>query len=145
MRTVIKKIALTLPLVALLAYIRLKEGNWFYDPFSYYFNVLNSKYPYPQFDALKLYGATTAHYILNTVISLGIIYLLFKNKDFIKLATLMYSALFIVLIIAYIILTQLDNQAYNLVLFYVRRFLTQPVFLILFIPAFFFQQKSQKA
>jgi exosortase F-associated protein len=35
------------------------------------------------------------------------------------------------------------NSDQNLILFYVRRFLIQPLFVILFVPAFYFQKLNQ--
>ncbi|MBD2001699.1 exosortase F system-associated protein [Trichocoleus sp. FACHB-40] len=81
-------------------------------------------------------------YALNTLLSLGIIGLIFKDKSILKMCSILYTAFFIILIAAFYIVLN-TNDPNMLVLFYIRRFIIQPLFLILFIPAFYYQNKAK--
>jgi exosortase F-associated protein len=48
--------------------------------------------------------------------------------------------LFVILITAFFCILYFFKNQENLLLFYVRRFLIQPLFLIVFVPAFYFQK-----
>jgi exosortase F-associated protein len=96
----------------------------------------------PQYDAVRLGLSLFFRYTLNAILSLGIIWLFFKDKGILKLSSLLYAGFFIILITAfYIVLSA--NEPNMLVLFYIRRFIIQPLFLILFIPAFYYQNKAK--
>jgi exosortase F-associated protein len=134
---------ISLILVCLLAGVRAFEDNLFYDPFLVYFKGDYIASSLPKFNAWLLFLGLLFRYVLNTVLSLGIIYFLFKDKEIIKFASILYLMFFLILIgVFYFILYFYENQN-NLMLFYVRRFLIQPLFLILFVPAFYFQKLSK--
>ena len=78
---------------------------------------------------------------MNTLISLGIIYVLFKDVSKIKFSVFLFLIFFVFLIILMWVLLSYFNEKQAMALFYVRRFLIQPIFLLLFIPAFYYQQK----
>ncbi|MBP6072340.1 MAG: exosortase F system-associated protein, partial [Flavobacterium sp.] len=75
--------------------------------------------------------------------SLGIIHLLFKNPTSTKFALLLYLVLGSVLLISFVFMLEFFGEANKMNLFYIRRFLIQPLFLILFVPAFYYQNKMQ--
>lgn len=77
---------------------------------------------------------------MNSVISLAIIFLLFRNVRTLKFAALLYAINYIVLapVLVYF-LTNLTQGEY-FYLFYTRRFLVQPVLIIILIPAFYYQK-----
>jgi exosortase F-associated protein len=129
-------------LVCLLMLVRTFENQLFYDPFLIYFNGDYLKLPLPEFDASLLFLGLLFRFSLNTILSLGIIYLLFKDKDMILFTSVLYSLLFLILIIAFFSILYFFKSQENLLLFYVRRFLIQPLFIILFIPAFYFQKQK---
>jgi exosortase F-associated protein len=72
-----------------------------------------------------------------------ILYLLFKNLSLIKFVAVLYITLFVILISAFYFIIFILDESYNFLLFYLRRFLIQPLFLILFIPAFYLQKKQE--
>jgi exosortase F-associated protein len=80
---------------------------------------------------------------LNTIVSLAIIYALFSDFELTKFAAILYLIFFIVLITAFFALLNFSDYNNNFMLFYVRRFLIQPIFVLLFIPAFFYQKQSR--
>jgi exosortase F-associated protein len=72
-----------------------------------------------------------------------ILYLLFKNLSLIKFVAVLYITLFVILISAFYFIIFILDESYNFLLFYLRRFLIQPLFLILFIPAFYLQKNQE--
>jgi exosortase F-associated protein len=135
------KIAIVLVLVSLLVCIRAFENVLFYDPFLAYFKIDNTNLPFPEFDSFKLFLGLTFRYFLNTILSLGIIYVVFKDMELIKFASVLYVLLFVILILLFFGMLYLSNHENHFLLFYIRRFLIQPLFVILFLPAFFFQKQ----
>lgn len=133
-------IVVVMVLVVLLVSIRAFERQLFYDPFLVYFEGDYMKLPLPEFDNLKLFVGLSFRFFLNTILSLGILYFLFKDKEMISFASILYLFLFAILIVAFFCILYFFNNQENLLLFYVRRFLIQPLFLILFVPAFYYQK-----
>lgn len=138
-----KEIALSLMLVFLLALIRMFEEH-FYDPFLAYFRSDYMEKPFPQYDSFKLFFSLFLRYSLNSLISIAIIQVLFKDLGLSKFAGILYLVFFILLIAVFFSILNFSDQENNLLLFYVRRFLIQPLFLLLFVPAFFYQNKISK-
>ncbi len=138
----IAQILILSTLILLLISVRLLENQLFYDPFLIFFKSSSSTNALPIVDVLKLFFSYLFRYFLNTIISLLIIYILFKNKGLIKFTSFLYLIFFIVLISLFFIVYQYFAQTNKMTLFYIRRFLIQPVFLLLFIPAFYFQKKN---
>jgi len=123
-----------------LVLIRVFEDQLFYDPFLQFFKYVYQNKPLPIFDITKLAIGLLFRYSLNMLLSLGIIYLLFKQLYLVKFSAMLFIILFIVLMISFFGTLYFSEQSDYLVLFYLRRFLIQPLFLILFIPAFYYQQ-----
>lgn len=138
-----KKILFSIALVLLLAVIRTYE-HLFYDPFLDYFTRDYSNLPFPQYDAIKLFFSLLLRYALNSIISLAIIQVLFKDFSLTKFASVLYLLFFIILIITLFVILNFSAEANNLLLFYVRRFLIQPLFVLLFVPAFYYQNQLIK-
>jgi exosortase F-associated protein len=127
--------------VVLLALVRMFEDELFYDPLLEYFKTSYTQRSLPKMDHLQLSSSLLARYWLNTFLSISIIYLLFQNRDLTKFALALYLLFFILLMIAFfgVLYYSPDNK---MALFYIRRFLIQPLFLLLFIPAFYFQERA---
>lgn len=136
----------TLLLIAffLIIGIRFFEDALFYDPFLAFFKTDYQNKPLPNVDALQLILNLFLRYFANTLLSIVIIYLLFLNKTHVKVAFVLYLILFVLLLIALSYLLFVSERPNYLVLFYVRRFLIQPVLLLLLIPAFYFQKLTSK-
>lgn len=129
-------------LVGLLILIRIFEADLFYDPLISFFKLDHSTEQLPQFNASKLVGSMALRFIITTAISIGVLWLLFNKRDILKVAGLLYLVLFVILIVVFVLLIQSSESAGHMALFYVRRFLIQPIFLLLLIPAFYFQKKA---
>lgn len=128
-------------LVILLVCIRLFETKIFYDPFLDFFKTDFQNKELPDYESFKLYFNLLLRYFLNTAISIGILHVLFKDKNITKLSLVLFIFIFIVLITLFVIELNFVND--YLILFYTRRFLIQPIFLILFIPAFYYQKLNR--
>lgn len=128
-------------LIALFGLIRIYENQLFYDPFLKYFK-LDNNLDLPKVDFLQLAFGLTFRYFLNSIISLAILYLIFLDLELTKFATLLYILFFVVLLCALYFVLELPQNPNRITLFYVRRFLIQPILLLLFIPAFFFQKQK---
>lgn len=138
-----KEIFFSIVLVFLLALIRAFE-DFFYDPFLNYFKSHYSNLPFPEYDSIKLFFSLLLRFALNTIVSLAIIQVLFKDFSLTKFASVLYLIFFILLIIAFFCILNFSSEANNLLLFYVRRFLIQPLFVLLFVPAFYYQNQLAK-
>lgn len=136
------RLAQFLFLVGLLALIRAFEDQLFYDPFLDYFKSDFANLPLPIFNPFQLFFGLLFRYTLNTFVSLGIIYVLFKDVQMVKFALVLYCFFFMLLIISFFFIIYYVKGHNNLALFYVRRFLIQPIFVILFVPAFYYQKQK---
>lgn len=130
-------------LCVLLLLIRAYEDVLFYDPLLDFFKGDYNNFPVPDLDLLKLNLGVVLRYVFNTGISLGILWFIFKDSEIIKLSVLLYALLFVLLLMVFnFILYTSEGVQNQLPLFYVRRFLIQPIFLLVLLPAFYFQKKK---
>lgn len=130
-------------LLCLLILVRAFESQLFYDPFLVYFNDDYLKMPLPEFNSGLLFLGLLFRYALNTVFSLGILYFIFKDWKMVSFAGVLYILFFVILIIVFFCVIYFFRNQENLLLFYVRRFLIQPLFVFVFIPAFYFQKMNK--
>ncbi|WP_343705373.1 exosortase F system-associated protein [Flavobacterium sp.] len=138
------KIFATIAVVIGFALIRTFERKLFYDPFLVYFNADFQSIPYPPVENLKLFAGLFFRYSLNSILSLALIYALFQDRDILKFSLLVYSAFLVIFLIAFFIILEYFPDG-SWLLFYVRRFLIQPILILLFIPGFYYQlQKTKK-
>ena len=128
-------------LAGLLVLIRAFENSLFYDPLLLFFEMDYKSMPLPKMDTFALQTGIALRFLLNTIISLAILWLVFKDREIIKLSLILYSMLFAILFMAFsfIIFTSEESSG-HFVLFYVRRFLIQPLLLLILLPAFYFQK-----
>ena len=136
------KAVLIIVLITLLLLIRAFEAKLFYDPFLDYFKSVYYNLPIPEINNFELFTGLFLRYFLNSSISLAIIYVLFKDVDAIKFAAILYLIFFIILVAAFFFILLNNGEANKMGLFYIRRFLIQPLFLLLFLPAFYYQKQK---
>jgi exosortase F-associated protein len=125
----------------LLIAIRAFERNLFYDPFLDYFQSEYANLPFPEIDKYTLFLNLAFRYLLNSTISIAMFWMLFKDSDIIKFSSFLYLFLGIVLFIGFFIVLNYLGEDKKMMLFYIRRFIIQPLFLLLFTPAFYYQNK----
>ncbi|AUS05770.1 exosortase F system-associated membrane protein [Tamlana carrageenivorans] len=136
----INKMILLSVLFLLLILIRYFEGILFYDP---YLSFFKNDYLYidsPRRELAKLVGFTSLRYFLNSIISLAIIAVIFTDKNIVKFSAVIYVLAFIVLMLIYLYFVVHPRQEDYYMFFNVRRFLIQPIILILLLPAFYYQK-----
>lgn len=135
-----KEIVAVLFLVLLLALIRFYQTSLFNDPFLAFFKGDYHNQALPEFSQIKIGFHYFFRYFLNSIITLATLYVIFKDTKMIKFTAVILILFFIILISAfYISINFLDDF---MILFYIRRFLIQPLFLVLFLPAFYFQKST---
>ena len=136
------RIALAMMLVLLLVLIRTYEDSLFYDPFLNYFKTDYYNLPLPELNNIQLFFGLVLRYFLNSSLSLAIIYVLFKDIEAVKFASILYLIFFTLLILALFLVLSFFGETNKMTLFYIRRFLIQPIFLLLFLPAFYYQKQN---
>jgi exosortase F-associated protein len=131
------KIIIILGLVGVLALIRVYEYRFFYDPFMYFFEQTYQggetiDFPFEMFFNVFL------RFLLNTLVSLLILWVAFQSWGIIKFSGLIYTAFFVVLFPLFVYLMQHVQPQEYLAAFYVRRFLAHPLLILILLPAFYY-------
>ncbi|WP_431109909.1 exosortase F system-associated membrane protein [Winogradskyella poriferorum] len=130
-------------LLLVLVAIRGFEDDLFYDP---YLTFFENDYLYmdnPRREVAKLVFYTSLRYLLNTLASLGILYFVFNDKVMIKFSTLLYIIAYVLLLIPFLYFVINPRQEDYYLFFNVRRFLIQPIGLILLLPAFYYYKLNR--
>lgn len=128
-------------LVLLLVLIRIFEEQLFYDP---YLTFFKNDYLYidsPRQEIFKLAAYTTLRFVLNTVISLAILFVIFKDKSIIKFSGLIYILAYVIFMSLFLYFVINPRQEDYYLFFNVRRFLIQPLIALLLIPAFYYHKQ----
>lgn len=127
-------------LLSLFILFRFFEETLFYDPLLVFFKTDHTTMPLPDFEFGKLLLNLAFRYLLNTAISLAILWVVFTNKSILQFSALLYGILFFILMLTFAVLLVYSEAGDHLALFYVRRFLIQPILLLLLLPAFYAQR-----
>lgn len=144
MKRILRIVGIVISCILLLL-IRAFEDRLFYDPLLAFFKIDYKTMPLPDMDVLALWVNIAFRYLLNALISLLILWLVFLDKSIMKFSSLLYFALFILFFTVFSIMIYTSDGSDNLlVLFYVRRFLIQPLFLLILLPAFYFQKQKSR-
>ena len=127
-------------LIILLALIRQFEDVLFYDP---YLSFFKNDYLYidsPRRETFKLVMFTTLRYSMNTILSLSILYLAFLDKSVVKFSAIVYCVAYVLLILVFLYFVINPRQEDYYLFFNIRRFLIQPILLLLLLPAFYYNR-----
>ncbi|WP_138433255.1 exosortase F system-associated membrane protein [Winogradskyella algicola] len=130
-------------LLLVLVAIRGFEDYLFYDP---YLTFFENDYLYidnPRREVAKLVFYTSLRYLLNTLASIGILYLIFNDKIMIKFSVLLYTIAYVLLLIPFLYFVINPKQEDYYLFFNIRRFLIQPIGLILLLPAFYYYKLNR--
>ncbi len=138
------RILLIILLFFMLIMVRAFAQKIFYDPFIEYFKYDFLHKPIPIFSGSKLLIDLFFRYVLNTLISLVIIYLAFQNKIFLKFSIKFYFIAFVILSFAFFLILKGELKNGYLFAFYIRRFIIHPLFVLLLLPAFYYKQLTSK-
>ena len=132
-------------LIGALMAIRLFEYPLFYDPLAEFFRGYFKGFQIPAFNIPKFTLFLVIRFLVNTALSLGIIYLLFQKKSHLIFSGILYGFIGVIGVIAVLIFIQINNPEYHMLMFYTRRVLIQPLLLFIIVPALFFQERTTKA
>ncbi|MDY3521802.1 exosortase F system-associated protein [Riemerella anatipestifer] len=124
--------------------VRFLEETLFYDPFLIYFKTMDGAKVFPVFQWRKLVSGHLFRLILNLFFSLIIVYFLFKDKTKTMLACVLMLLVFLITFPIYLYLVYTEFDSGLLLAFYVRRFVIQPIILLLIIPMFYYMDVKNK-
>ncbi|APY07823.1 exosortase F system-associated protein [Winogradskyella sp. J14-2] len=130
-------------LFLVLVAIRAFEDYLFYDP---YLTFFENDYLYldnPRREVAKLVVFTSLRFLLNTLVSLGILYLIFYDKVMIKFSAMLYIVAYVLLIVPFLYFVINPKQEDYYLFFNIRRFLIQPIGLIFLLPAFYYHNLNR--
>jgi exosortase F-associated protein len=139
MHKIFKYIVLFLLFFSLIM-LRSYASDMFYDPLVLYFKNDYLYKSIPKIDKGLYLRDLFFRYFINSTISISIIYVFFKKKNYVLFSVWFYVIAFIILTFLFFLILKEGTSDYKL-LFYIRRFLIHPIFLLLLIPIFF--QKSR--
>lgn len=128
----------------ILVLVRAFATKVFYDPLIQYFQLEYLYHPPNDIEIVKLLFHMFLRFLINTIISLMIIWLVFKQKSFVKFSIIFYTIVFVVLITTFGFLLANNFEVGYRLPFYIRRFIIHPLFLLLLLPAFYYQKLKTK-
>ena len=140
-----KRLRLILIFVCFLALVAIRffEDILFYDP---YLKFFENDYLYidsPRRETAKLVVFTSLRYLLNFLISIVILYFAFQSKSLVKFSGFIYLFAFVFLLAAFLYFVINPKQEQYYLFFNLRRFLIQPIILLVLLPAFYYQRLKQ--
>ena len=130
-------------LIALLFLIRAFENELFYDPLIKYFQNDYLYSSMPEVNIWKLVVDLLFRYTLNSLITLGVIYVVFQKKSFVKFSGFFLILAFVSLLAVFVFLIKGEFKDGYLLPFYIRRFLIHPLFLLVLFPAFYYMKLNK--
>lgn len=120
---------------------RILEDQIFYDPFLNYFHEGNKNIPFPEFEWGKLIISHIFRFVLNLFFSCIIIHFLFKNKEWTVQGAVLISIIFAITFPIYLYCIYDRFDIGYLFSFYMRRFVIQPLILLLIVPLFYYRKQ----
>lgn len=124
--------------------VRALEDKIFYDPFLNYFHEANKNLSFPPFEWGKLITGHLFRFILNLFFSCVIIHFIFKNKEWTIQGALLITIIFAITFPIYLYCIYDRFEIGYLFSFYMRRFVIQPLILLLIVPMFYYRKQIGK-
>ncbi len=130
-------------LVSGLIMVRVYQIDLFYDPLLYFFEQNDQPSYLSNLNIPKHLISISLRYAINAILSIGIIYLLFEKKSYLKASSIIFLIGWLIFLPLYYYFIH-TGFTYSLMLgFYIRRFLIQPIMGIILTLAFFYLKKSK--
>lgn len=129
-------------LVFLIILVRAFENQLFNDPLLEFFKKDFSSLSLPDVSNYAYFIVLFFRYAINTMLSLGVIYFVFNEIELVKLSLVLYLLFFALLIIGFFTVANISYENQKWHLFYIRRFIIQPIFLLLFVAGFYYQKRG---
>lgn len=121
--------------------VRMLEDQIFYDPFLSFFHEGNKDIFFPEFEWGKLIMSHIFRFVLNLFFSCVIIHFLFKNKEWTIQGAILILIIFAITFPIYLYCISDQFEMGYLFSFYMRRFVIQPLILLLIIPLFYYRKQ----
>ena len=125
--------------------VRMLEDKLFYDPFLNYFHEAIKNVPFPPFELGKLIVGHLLRFILNLIFSCLIIHFWFKNRQWTIQGAILITIIFAITFPIYLYCISDRFEIGYLFSFYMRRFVIQPLILLLIIPMFYYRKQVDKS
>ncbi|AKK72788.1 exosortase F system-associated membrane protein [Chryseobacterium gallinarum] len=124
--------------------VRILEDTLFYDPFLGYFHEANKNIMFPSFEWGKLISGYLFRFALNLVFSCLIIQGLFRNRQWTVQGAVMMLIVFGIAFPIYLYCISDHFEIGYLFSFYMRRFVIQPLIILLIVPMFYYRKQMMK-
>ena len=121
--------------------VRMLEDKLFYDPFLNYFHEANKNLSFPSFEWGRLIMGHLFRFVLNLLFSCLIIQCLFKNKEWTFQGAILIALIFVITFPIYLYCVYTHFEIGYLFSFYMRRFVIQPLVLLLIVPLFYYRKQ----
>lgn len=121
--------------------VRFVENDIFYDPFLNFFKVADKQMVFPDFEWLRLILNYIFRFALNAFFSLIIIHALFLNKKWTIQGFVLMAIVFVITLPIYLFCVYDHFEIGYLFSFYMRRFVIQPLIILLIIPLFYYRKQ----
>lgn len=126
--------------IAGLIAVRVVEDEWFYDPFIQYFKGDYRNGAFPDFNWFQLILGHCFRFVLNLLFSAMLLHLLFLNRQWTLQGILLMVLVFAITFPIYLFCIYTKFEMGYLFSFYMRRFVIQPLILLLIIPMFYYRK-----
>ena len=124
--------------------VRFLEDKIFYDPFLAFFKGNYKVAQIPEFLWGKLIISHFFRFFLNLFFSAVVIHFMFLNKKWTQQAVVLITVAFLFFFPIYLWCLYTKMEIGYLFTFSVRRFIIQPIILLLIIPIFYYRKKLMK-
>jgi len=124
--------------------IRVLEDTLFYDPFLTYFHEANKNIEFPEFEWGRLIIGYLFRFILNLLFSCLIVQGLFENRQWTLQGAILMSIVFVITFPVYLYCIHGKFGIGYLFSFYMRRFVIQPLIILLVVPIFYYRKQMNK-
>ena len=124
--------------------VRVVEEQAFYDPFIDFFHQASKGAVFPDFEWGKLTLSHFFRFFLNLFFSAIIVQALFSNKKWTVQAVVLIGIVFLITFPIYLYCVSTKFEIGYLFSFYIRRFVIQPLILLLIIPLFYYRRAMEK-
>lgn len=120
--------------------IRVLESQLFYDPFLEYFKYSGEGKIFPEINWWSMTASYVFRFLLNLICSLVVIQFLFRKKAWTLQAGVLILLVFVIVFPIYLICIHNQFEIGEMFVFYIRRFVIQPLTLLLIIPSFYYRK-----
>jgi exosortase F-associated protein len=124
--------------------VRALEDHIFYDPFLNYFHEADRNMPFPDFEWGKLIVNYFFRFTVNLFLSCVVIHFWFKNRKWTAQGAVLMLIIFGITFPIYLYCIYTQFEIGYLFSFYMRRFVIQPLILLLIIPMFYYRRYTSE-